>query len=133
MVPLEVPDALYDGVPASEVAASVPAKDATAGGRIDVEAVSSCFEHLPFFSSASTGSASSVAEPASGDDASPPATASANILAKRWAHLAPNTALFFPEEPLHVVRGSGAELFDAEGHSYLDCEPIDDLPLLPSP
>lgn len=36
------------------------------------------------------------------------------ILEKRRRHLGPNLALFFEEEPLHIVRGSGCELFDAQ-------------------
>lgn len=45
------------------------------------------------------------------------------ILAKRRQHLGPNVALFFKEDPLHIVRARGCELFDAEGNAYLDCEP----------
>ncbi|KAL4431001.1 hypothetical protein ABPG75_006257 [Micractinium tetrahymenae] len=45
----------------------------------------------------------------------------AGILEKRRRHVGPNLALFFQDEPLHVVRGSGCELFDAEGTAYLDC------------
>lgn len=42
------------------------------------------------------------------------------ILARRRQHVGPNVALFF-DEPLHIVRGAGCELFDPEGRSYLDC------------
>ncbi|GAB4817668.1 hypothetical protein N2152v2_004714 [Parachlorella kessleri] len=42
------------------------------------------------------------------------------ILEKRRRHLGPNVALFF-DDPLHIVAGRGCELFDPEGHSYLDC------------
>jgi hypothetical protein len=127
MAPLEVPDDAQEGFLAP-VTSSERAKDAMGGGRIDVEAVSSCLAELSLLSSAVTASTSSIVAPTSGSRASPltptpQAPASVDILAKRRAHLAPNTAIFFPEEPLHVVRGRGAELFDAEGHSYLDCEP----------
>ena len=44
----------------------------------------------------------------------------AGVLAKRRAHLGPNLALFFQEDPLHIVRGSGCQLFDGEGNAYLD-------------
>ena len=40
--------------------------------------------------------------------------AAADILDKRRRHLGPNLALFFPEDPLHIVRGQGCELFDPE-------------------
>lgn len=38
----------------------------------------------------------------------------AGILEKRRRLVGPNLALFFKDEPLHVVQGSGCELFDAE-------------------
>lgn len=40
--------------------------------------------------------------------------AKAGILDKRRRHVGPNLALFFEEDPLHIVRGQGCELFDAE-------------------
>jgi ethanolamine-phosphate phospho-lyase len=43
------------------------------------------------------------------------------IVEKRQNLLGPNMALFFAEQPLHIVKGRGCELFDAEGNSYLDC------------
>lgn len=43
------------------------------------------------------------------------------ILEKRKRFLGPNMALFFQEDPLHIVRGEGSRLFDPEGTSYLDC------------
>jgi ethanolamine-phosphate phospho-lyase len=43
------------------------------------------------------------------------------ILERRRKHVGPNLALFFQEEPLHIVRGQGCELFDPEGNCYLDC------------
>ena len=33
----------------------------------------------------------------------------------------PNVPVFFPEEPLHIVRGSGQYLYDEQGHRILDC------------
>jgi 4-aminobutyrate aminotransferase-like enzyme len=44
------------------------------------------------------------------------------IAEKRRRFLGPNCAIFFPDDPLHIVRGRGAELFDPQGNSYLDCE-----------
>lgn len=49
------------------------------------------------------------------------ASASQAILEKRRKHVGPNLALFFKDEPLHIVRGQGCELFDPEGNCYLDC------------
>lgn len=51
-----------------------------------------------------------------------PAMTTEEILAKRQANLGGNMALFFPDEPLHIIKGRGCELFDAEGASYLDCK-----------
>jgi ethanolamine-phosphate phospho-lyase len=44
-----------------------------------------------------------------------------DILEKRQQLLGPNMALFFADQPLHIVKGRGCELFDSEGNSYLDC------------
>ena len=46
--------------------------------------------------------------------ASRPVLGKAEIVAKRRQLLGPNLATFFQMDPLHIVRGSGAELFDAE-------------------
>ena len=62
--------------------------------------------------------ASATAPTAPTDDAA--AAAKAGVLAKRRAHLGPNLALFFEEDPLHMVRGSGCQLFDSAGNAYLD-------------
>ena len=51
-----------------------------------------------------------------------PAMSTEDILAQRQSALGGNMALFFPDEPLHIVKGRGCELFDPEGTSYLDCE-----------
>lgn len=42
------------------------------------------------------------------------------VLAKRKAHIGPNTTLNY-KKPLHIVRGEGCHLFDADGVEYLDC------------
>jgi 4-aminobutyrate aminotransferase-like enzyme len=42
------------------------------------------------------------------------------LLERRRAALGPAYRLFY-QEPVHVVRGSGVYLYDAEGHEYLDC------------
>lgn len=44
----------------------------------------------------------------------------ADMLARRRALLGPNVPLFY-EEPVHIVRGEGVWLWDAEGKRYLDC------------
>jgi 4-aminobutyrate aminotransferase-like enzyme len=42
------------------------------------------------------------------------------ILAARHARLGPSLSLSY-RTPLHMVRGEGAHLFDADGRDYLDC------------
>ncbi|HET8598864.1 MAG TPA: aminotransferase class III-fold pyridoxal phosphate-dependent enzyme [Segeticoccus sp.] len=42
------------------------------------------------------------------------------LLRRRAQHLPQATTLHY-ERPLHVVRGEGAHLIDADGHRYLDC------------
>ena len=42
------------------------------------------------------------------------------MLAKRRAVIGPNTTLNY-ERPLHIVRGKGCYLYDADGTEYLDC------------
>ncbi|EIE23028.1 PLP-dependent transferase [Coccomyxa subellipsoidea C-169] len=42
------------------------------------------------------------------------------VLAKRRAHIGPNTTLVY-KRPLHMVRGEGCRLWDADGNEYLDC------------
>jgi 4-aminobutyrate aminotransferase-like enzyme len=44
----------------------------------------------------------------------------AEILAVRRARLGPSLSLSY-RTPLHIVRGEGARLFDADGRDYLDC------------
>lgn len=53
------------------------------------------------------------------DSGDRPAAAFAGQLARRQALLGPTYRLFY-EEPLHVVRGEGVYLYDAEGRRYLD-------------
>ena len=43
-----------------------------------------------------------------------------NLLARRAAFLGPNVPTFY-REPVHIVRGEGVWLFDADGRRYLDC------------
>lgn len=43
-----------------------------------------------------------------------------DMLARRRALLGPNVPLFY-EEPVHIVRGEGVWLWDADGNRYLDC------------
>lgn len=43
------------------------------------------------------------------------------VLEKRRRHCGPNLALNYSSTPLHIVRGQGAYLYDAEGREYLDC------------
>ena len=42
------------------------------------------------------------------------------LLARRKATLGPTYQNFF-EQPLHLVRGSGTKLWDADGRQYIDC------------
>jgi 4-aminobutyrate aminotransferase-like enzyme len=44
----------------------------------------------------------------------------AALLARRHKLLGPNVATFY-DEPLHLVKGEGVWLWDAEGRRYLDC------------
>ncbi|HEX3427177.1 MAG TPA: aminotransferase class III-fold pyridoxal phosphate-dependent enzyme [Candidatus Limnocylindrales bacterium] len=46
--------------------------------------------------------------------------AAGDILAERRRRLGPSLSLAY-RAPLHIVRGSGAYLYDAEGRAYLDC------------
>ncbi|WP_083330837.1 aminotransferase class III-fold pyridoxal phosphate-dependent enzyme [Halofilum ochraceum] len=43
------------------------------------------------------------------------------LVARREERLMPGLALFYPEAPLHAVRGEGMWLFDADGTPHLDC------------
>ena len=43
-----------------------------------------------------------------------------SLMARRERLLGPNVRLFY-EEPLHLVKGEGAWVWDAEGRRYLDC------------
>jgi 4-aminobutyrate aminotransferase-like enzyme len=46
--------------------------------------------------------------------------AAADILAARRQHLGPSLSISY-RTPLHIVRGEGAYLYDADGRAYLDC------------
>ena len=45
---------------------------------------------------------------------------SETLVERRARLLGPNLATFY-DQPLHLVRGSGVWLWDADGHKYLDC------------
>jgi 4-aminobutyrate aminotransferase-like enzyme len=47
-------------------------------------------------------------------------TSTTDLLKRRAAVLGPNLPTFY-ETPLHIVRGQGVWLWDAEGRKYLDC------------
>jgi 4-aminobutyrate aminotransferase-like enzyme len=47
-------------------------------------------------------------------------TTTAEMIDRRTRLLGPNVRLFY-EEPLHLVKGEGAYVWDAEGRKYLDC------------
>ena len=47
-------------------------------------------------------------------------TTTDDLLRRREAVLAPSYQLFY-DEPVHLVRGDGVWLFDADGNRYLDC------------
>ncbi len=49
-----------------------------------------------------------------------PASSTSEVFQRRQRVLAATYRLFY-EEPLHVVRGEGVWLYDAEGRRYLDC------------
>lgn len=42
------------------------------------------------------------------------------IIARRSRYLGPNVSTFY-EEPVHLIRGEGVWVWDAEGRRYLDC------------
>ena len=44
----------------------------------------------------------------------------ATVAAMRRQYVAPNHAIMY-KEPLHIVRGKGAWLFDNDGNAFLDC------------
>ena len=46
--------------------------------------------------------------------------ASTDLLLRRAKLLGPNVSTFY-QEPVHIVRGAGVWLWDAEGRKYLDC------------
>ncbi len=48
----------------------------------------------------------------------PPRTAA--LMARRTHLLGPNVSIFY-DEPLHIVKGEGVWLWDADGRRYLDC------------
>lgn len=54
-----------------------------------------------------------------GQGVSVPATES--LLERRRQALKPGLELFYPDDPIHVERGSGAWLFDSAGARHLDC------------
>ena len=43
-----------------------------------------------------------------------------NLIDKRRRLLGPNMSLFY-DDPVHLVRGQGVWVFDADGRKYLDC------------
>lgn len=43
-----------------------------------------------------------------------------DLLARRWRLLGPNMQVFY-DDPVHIVRGEGVWLYDADGQRYLDC------------
>jgi 4-aminobutyrate aminotransferase-like enzyme/Ser/Thr protein kinase RdoA (MazF antagonist) len=55
-----------------------------------------------------------------GGAAGPDPSERAALLAERRRRLGPNLSLAY-DAPLHIVRGRGQFLYDAEGHAYLDC------------
>ena len=46
-------------------------------------------------------------------------TPNLDLIQRRQRHL--GASILFYHEPVHIVRGSGAYLYDAEGREYLDC------------
>ncbi len=55
------------------------------------------------------------------DDATPPSYRTpADMLARRERLLGPNTPIFY-DKPVHLVKGEGVWVVDADGKRYLDC------------
>ncbi|GAA3551593.1 hypothetical protein GCM10022222_38940 [Amycolatopsis ultiminotia] len=44
-----------------------------------------------------------------------------DLLTRRAAHTSPTLSILYGKDPIHVVRGSGQYLYDADGREYLDC------------
>jgi 4-aminobutyrate aminotransferase-like enzyme len=44
-----------------------------------------------------------------------------DLLARRAGHLSSSLSILYDTDPIHVVRGSGQYLYDADGREYLDC------------
>ena len=42
------------------------------------------------------------------------------LIARRRALLGPNMSTFY-QDPVHIVKGEGVWLWDADGRKYLDC------------
>ena len=112
--------------PEAAVEFGMPASCELAAPAVDAPAVT------PFPASSSVGSdmsasaasdSSAAALPASSADSAAGAAeaAKAEILDKRRRHVGPNLALFFQDEPLHIVEGRGAELFDAQVRTHTTC------------
>eukprot|EP00117_Sycon_ciliatum_P003953 scpid20384/ scgid8524/ Alanine--glyoxylate aminotransferase 2-like 1 len=53
--------------------------------------------------------------------AAEPVMSKDEIMDARRKHIGPNVPVFFPEEPLHIVRGRGQYFYDDEGRKILDC------------
>ena len=43
-----------------------------------------------------------------------------DLIARRAQRLGPNLPTFY-DDPVHIVRGEGAHLWDADGRRYIDC------------
>lgn len=58
-----------------------------------------------------------------GDAKQDAARRSAQLLKRRKSSLGPNTAthLYKDGQPLHIVRGEGCHLYNADGEEFLDC------------
>ncbi|HET6910435.1 MAG TPA: aminotransferase class III-fold pyridoxal phosphate-dependent enzyme [Mycobacteriales bacterium] len=48
-------------------------------------------------------------------------TTTADLLARRAAHVAPSLSIHYQGNPIHVARGAGQYLYGVDGTRYLDC------------
>lgn len=48
-------------------------------------------------------------------------TSTNELLTRRRRHISDALSLHYGDRPLHIVRGEGAYLYDADGRQYLDC------------
>ncbi len=75
---------------------------------------------LPVATSSTTSSDLTTAEFPPSPDAASSGSSQQQVLQVRRQQYGPNAALNY-SQPLHMVRGEGTYLWDAQGRQYLDC------------